>query len=88
MLIKKLKLSSWADEVRLPENIMAISKSGTGMSGEVGIIRQCFSDIPHERPCRFELVTVTGRTFGRFGGIEELVLRWQHLFDFFYIEIN
>jgi hypothetical protein len=88
VLIKRLSLSNWNDEVRLPDNILAVRKKNTRHAGEVGIIRQCFNDIPYERACEFEIVTVTGRIFGRFEGLEALILRWQHLFDFYYIEIK
>jgi hypothetical protein len=88
VLIEKLSLKNWPDEVRVPENIMVVRKANQERGREIGIIRHCFDDIPYDVPVEFEIITVSGRSFGRFRGIEELILRWQHIFDFFYIEIK
>lgn len=91
VLIKKLNLQNWKDEERLPDNILVVCKKEGERLGEVGIIRiRCWQVVPSlvVGELKFEIVTVSGRIFGMSDGIEELILRWSHIFDFFYIEIK
>jgi hypothetical protein len=87
VLIKKLNLKNWADEQRLPDNILVVCKQN-GKLGEIGIVRALQRVPGMVGEMSFEIVTVGGRSFGLFDGVEAIILRWSHIFDFFYIEIK
>lgn len=86
VIIKKLNVRNWADEQRLPENIIVVRKEPLGLSGELGaLINE--GDL-YRGGGEFWIITVQGSRYGPLDGVEEAILKWERDFDFYYIDIK
>src|ERR1700684_710094 len=84
VLIKKLNLRNWADDKKLPANIIVVRKEPLGLCREVGAV----IDNSAEFFGVFWIVMVSGSRYGPFYRVGEAIKKWERDFDFFYIEIK
>jgi hypothetical protein len=82
ILIKKMTSENWKDFVGDQANVMIVRKELIDGVREIGIVRWCWQGR------EWEPIMISGSTWGKFGSMGDCIKRWQHVMDFFYIEIK